>query len=147
MLRLNPNNIEAFLDKYSTKLMIGIVHYIPSIVVEETDDISEFVNRILYTARQNGCFNRTFGHKSESLYIDDSDIDAYVINILSSSIDVPLRRRIMEPHVFITPNGDFKPFTAEVPQPSISWKRKGEEFQCVLKYTNGDIEKIQSWPI
>lgn len=147
MLRLNPNNIEAFLDKYSTKLMLSIVHYIPSIVVEETDDISEFVNRILYMARQNGCFNRTFGHKSESLDIDDSDIDAYVRNILRSSIDVPLRRIITEPHVFITPTGDFEPFTVEVPQLSISWQIKDDEFQCVLKYTNGDIEKIQSWPI
>lgn len=146
MLRLNPNNIEAFLDKYSTKLMLSIVHYIPSIVVEETDDISEFVNRILYIARQNGCFNRTFGHKSESLDIDDSDIDAYVRNILRSSTDVPLRRIITEPHVFITPTGDFEPFTVEVPQLSISWQIKDDEFQCVLKYTNGDIEKIQSWP-
>ena len=146
MLRLNPNNIEAFLDKYSTKLMLSIVHYIPSIVVEETDDISEFVNRILYMARKNGCFNRTFGHKSESLDIDDSDIDAYVMNILRSATNVPLRRIITEPHVFITPNGDFEPFTVEVPQLSISWQIKDDEFQCVLKYTNGDIEKIQSWP-
>ena len=146
MLRLNPNNIEAFLDKYSTKLMLSIVHYIPSIVVEETDDISEFVNRILYMARKNGCFNRTFGHKSESLDIDDSDIDAYVMNILRSATNVPLRRIITEPHVFITPTGDFEPFTVEVPQPSISWQIKDNEFQCVLKYTNGDIEKIQSWP-
>lgn len=147
MLRLNPNNIEAFLDSHSTQLMTHIAYYIPSIVAEETDDISEFINRILYTARKNGCFDRTFGHKSQSLEINDSDIDAYAINILSSSIDVPLKRIITERHVFITPTGDFKPFTSEIPQITISWQIQNDEFHCVLKYPNGDIEKIQSWPI
>lgn len=141
MLRLDPNNIEAFLEKYSAQLMTCIAYYIPSILVEETDDIYEFINRILYNARKNGGFNRTFGHKSQPLEVNDSDIEAYVINILTSSKDVTLKRIITERHVSITPTGEFKPFMVEIPQITISWQRQNDEFHCILKYPNGDMEK------
>lgn len=147
MLRLNPNNIEDFLDKYKLKLMTSITKYIPLIVSEESDDISAFVTRILDNARENSCFNRTFGHKSNSNHIDTSDIDAYARHVLLCASNVNLKKIILEPHVAITPKGEFKPFTSEIPQITISWVMGQDEFQCLIHFVNGDIEKIKSWKI
>lgn len=147
MLRLSPHNIETFLKKYDTQLMMAIIKYIPILVAEEVDDLPEFVNRTLNTAKINGCFRRTFGHKSDSKEIDASDINAYAINIITTASEVSLRASIYEPHMEITADGNFKPFKVEVPQVMVLWKLDNNVLTCSLKFVNGNIEQLKSWKI
>lgn len=129
--------------QYETQILMEILKHIPSIALEETDDKTALIKRVLQKAITSTAFKSVFSHHTSSLEADDSDIEALASHLLIIAGYVTLKKPIIEHHMMISKTGDIKPFETEVNQIEIHWiKTKQDTIQCEMRFLDGSIEII-----
>lgn len=146
MLRINPSNMPAFIGQYNEDVIKGFLTYIPAMLLQETDDSTALVGRILTAASANGAFKQSFGHRNSKNWITMDDIQAFARFILLQAGQITLKKPIFEPHAAIDKTGHIKPFKVEVTQIKISWKDDNHQITCVVHFVEGDTEDVETWP-
>lgn len=121
-----------------TKTIIEqIIKYIPTQLLDLTDDKTALVSRILKNSNING-----------ELSIDNKlSSAANAQSMLIAAGDVTLKNPILEPHIRITESGKFMPFNLEIPQVNLRWVVNGDKLDCIILYVEGDSEVWQSWKL
>lgn len=143
MIRLNSKSIKAFLLEYEPQVLQKILGHIPSLVLEETDDKTALIKRILFSAITSRDFQRIFSHRTDSLDVDDSDIEALVNHLLIIAHEITLKKPLKEPHMMITKNGDFHKINIDVKQVEIHWIiNERQEIQCEMLFPDGSKEIV-----
>lgn len=145
MLRINPSNLRSFIAQYKEDLIKGVLTYIPEMILQETDDKTALVGRILTAANANGAFKQSFGHRNSEKRITTDDIQAFARFILLHAGQITLKKPIFEPHAAIDKNGHIKPFKVEVTQIKISWRDDNHRITCVTHFVEGDTEDVETW--
>lgn len=150
MLRLQPNMLESFLSDHKKEVVKHLLSFVPQVIRDETDDLSNFIQRILQCARKNGAFSKTFVYKGRAVSDPaDDGIRAFSMFILEHAHNVGLWEIQTESHATIDPNGDIHPYDIIIPQIELSWELdKGTKcFNCIVHFVEGDTQFLESWDV
>lgn len=145
MLRIEQNNVKAFLSENTYTIVRYMATFIPQVIKDETDVLA-FVRRILADTQSQGAFSKTFVHKGDK---QNEDIRAFAMYLLEEAGRVGLWELEKEQHAHIDPDGNIETYHTEIPQIEVSWSRNTEEntFICTIHYVEGDSETIGTWKL
>lgn len=148
MLRLQPNTFESFLSTHKTEVVKHLLSFVPTVIREETDDLSVFVQRILVCARENGAFSKTFVYRGMDNQ-SGASIRAFSMFLLEQAHKVGLWKTQTETHAVIDKAGDIHTHSTDIPQIELSWIRNKEtnRFDCMIHFVEGDTQCVESWDI
>lgn len=145
MLRIEQNNVKAFLSENTYTIVRHMATFIPEKIKNETDVLA-FIRRILTDTQERGAFSKTFVHKGGK---QGDDMRAFAMYLLEEAGQVGLWEIEKEAHAHIDTDGNVVTYETDIPQIEISWSRNREEqtFICTIHFVEGDSETIGTWKL
>ena len=115
---------KEFVHKNETLILQMLLKYIPDVLREETDDLSQFIRRMLIVGLGEIDLDAQF----------HGDSNRFARDILVNCGLVDLRKPYEKETMIFTPNGDIKKTKMVMPQVGVYWEERNHKLHCYVVF-------------